>query len=416
MTGEGDEETVNLIRRQPVDAAGTCTRCDNKCENESMKCFGCEEYYHVLNCANSPKPQVTPTFNKGWDNMVQNYVNIQYICDACIHDKKLKNDIVVSNRMCVMEENLKLMKENMEKKFIALQESVGKLVNQKNEYEINNPALPAPAMPPGQQVQSTANRSVIVIKKKKNGPKHEIEKIHQAAVKTNASVSNAYHNNEGDAVIVLENQESRESMLPVIQDEIDPEQFTVVTPKQRQQTITIINIAREYTKDELLERVKSQNTWRFSGIDVNETNFKVIYFKKQFKNPEFYKAVVRVSNELRHRIEIAGDKLNIGVTSCAVYDDFFVKRCNRCQRLNHWKDACPDDIPVVCGRCAGNHETLTCHSEDRKCVNCSQAGYTEISHETSSLNCRAYKEAQQKLQSTINYYKDRPKNSRNPNL
>lgn len=411
MPEPGEENTVTIIRRQPLDAKGLCSKCSSNGDHEAMQCFGCSEYYHVINCPpGNKKGQVTHTFYDGWDNMLRNYGNIQYICDACLHDKKLKCDIIVSNRMCVMEEEMKEMKGSMDRGFNELREIVQKLVKNKEE-------MPAAAVQPVPTYAETtkSSSSVIVIKKKRNGPPADIEKIHQAAVNSNASVSNTYRNNSGDTVVVLENQASKDAILPVIEEEIDKEQFTVVTPKQRQPTITIINIEREYSKEELLKRVKEQNTWRFGSLEVNETNFKVIYMKKQFKNPALFKAVVRVSNEVRQSIDNSGDHLNIGVTSCSVFDDFFVKRCNRCQRLNHWKDDCSHDLPVVCGRCGEQHETRTCQSHQVKCCNCVQAGYTDTAHETSSLRCQAYMDAQKKVQSTINYYKDKPKNIKRPN-
>ena len=96
MSVNGDKtEDVIPVRRQPLDADGTCTKCDKKCEQDYMRCFGCDEFFHVVNCGSS-KGQVTPTFYKGWDNIVTHYPNIQYVCEACKVDKQLKKDIIVS--------------------------------------------------------------------------------------------------------------------------------------------------------------------------------------------------------------------------------------------------------------------------------------------------------------------------------
>ena len=136
--------------------------------------------------------------------------------------------------------------------------------------------------------------------------------------------------------------------------------------------------------------------------------------KKQYKTPNLYKAVVRVSSDIRQAIERSGDHLNIGLTSCSVYDDFFIRRCNKCQGFNHWKDDCPADIPAICGRCGESHDTKSCKSTTVKCANCMKAGFSDISHESSSGKCQAYMEAQKRLHDTINYYKDHPKNIRRP--
>ena len=78
--------------------------------------------------------------------------------------------------------------------------------------------------------------------------------------------------------------------------------------------------------------------------------------------------------------------------------------------FNHFKNDCPADTPVVCGKCSGNHDTRSCTSHTVKCHNCDKLKYSETDHETLYYKCRAYVEAQKKLESTINYYKNNPKN------
>ena len=64
-TADG-EETVDLIRRQPLDSEGVCTKCAHKADNEAMQCFGCSEYYHVIKCPpGNDRGQVTNTFFRG---------------------------------------------------------------------------------------------------------------------------------------------------------------------------------------------------------------------------------------------------------------------------------------------------------------------------------------------------------------
>ena len=160
----------------------------------------------------------------------------------------------------------------------------------------------------------------------------------------------------------------------------------------------------------LLEKVKSQNAAKFAGIELDEHNFKVIFTRAQVKNPNLFKAIVRVSEDVQNAIERSRNKLNIGLTSCPVYDDFFIRRCNKCQGLNHWKEDCPQSSPVICGKCSEDHETQSCTSDVVKCANCAKHSYADTSHKTSYYKCRVYVEAQEKLKSTINYYRNNSKN------
>lgn len=404
------DETVEIIRRQPLNSEGICSKCEKKGDNETMRCFGCDELYHVINCPPGNKNgHVTPTFFRGWDNIVQNYPNVQYICNACLQDNKFKRDIIVSNRMCVMEEEIKGIKGIMDDKFKGLEDMVRKLVIDKPEASVPT-ALPGVQRPSFAEMAQKPKQSVIVIKKKTNGPAADMDMIYNAAVESNAAVAKAYKNNVGDTVVVCEDEKSKESILPALEGTIDKDKFDIITPASKLPTIVIIDMSSNYSKSDLLERVKSQNSTKLSGIDLDENNFKVIVIRAQIKNRDLYKAVVRVSEEVRDAIEKGGDKLNIGLTSCPVYDDFFVRRCNLCQSLNHFKENCPRSTPVVCGKCGEHHETRNCSSDVIKCANCVKHKFTDTGHETSYYKCRAYLEAQDKLRSTINYYRNKPKN------
>ena len=105
---------------------------------------------------------------------------------------------------------------------------------------------------------SKSTSSVIVLKKKKNGPPADINQVRKAAISTNAAISKTYHNNSGDTVVVLENNTSKEAILPVLEREIDQDSFSIVPIKERLPTITIVNIDQEYNKERLLELVKNQ--------------------------------------------------------------------------------------------------------------------------------------------------------------
>ena len=135
----------------------------------------------------------------------------------------------------------------------------------------------------------------------------------------------------------------------------------------------------------------------------------MIFTKAQVKNKDLYKAKVRVSEQVRKIISNANNKLNIGLRSCPVFDEFFIKRCNKCQKLYHYRDTCTA-VKVVCGKCAGEHDIKDCTAEVAKCNNCVLANHVDTNHMTSDYKCPVYIDAQKRLESTINYYNDNPKN------
>ena len=76
-------------------------------------------------------------------------------------------------------------------------------------------------------------------------------------------------------------------------------------------------------------------------------------------NNEFFQANIRVSNNIRKFLENNGDRLYIGLTSCKIYDHFYIKRCNKCQAFDHYAVNCKSTTSV-CLHCVGNHASDTC--------------------------------------------------------
>ena len=123
------------------------------------------------------------------------------------------------------------------------------------------------------------------------------------------------------------------------------------------------------------------------------------------KIQKLFQATVRVSNDIRQAIDEAGKKLYVGLTLCPIYDHFHIKRCNKCQGFNHYKDKCDND--PICGGCAGPHETEGCNVavEQPKCANCAKNNFEETNHLASDPHCKSYEAAQKKLEQTIGFYK-----------
>ena len=402
---------VEVIRRSPLNAQGVCGKCDKDAEGDSLRCFGCDELYHVIGCTG--EKQVTRTFlDATWPSLSKLYTNIQYVCDACKQDRQAKKDIVISNRMCVMEEQMRDMANMMTEMKNSKDEQQAPLNNDALTHEVTELKLlvqnlvqksvaapETPTEPPKISYASKVEKSVIVAKKRATGQEANIEDIQNIAVRTGSAVSKAYRNETGDAVVVCENKDAQEKMRPALQNTMSD--FKVVSPPARKPTINIAEISKKYSKEELFDVIKAQNASR--GIDITAENFQILFVKPHQKDESLFMAAVRVADNLRDAIKSADNRIIVNSVSCPVFDRFFVRRCNYCQGLNHWKDDCNAENPI-CGTCAGEHETKNCDSETIKCVNCSVAGISNNRHKTSWYKCTAYENAQEKFKSTINYY------------
>ena len=113
------------------------------------------------------------------------------------------------------------------------------------------------------------------------------------------------------------------------------------------------------------------------------------------KKPGQFRASIRFSNMIRKIIANMGDKLFVGPHACKVYDNFYVKRCYKCQKFGHVSSECSGK--TVCGHCAGPHSSWECtvsHDESKKCcINCKNKTDHTLSstnHAASSFNCPVY--------------------------
>ena len=144
------------------------------------------------------------------------------------------------------------------------------------------------------------------------------------------------------------------------------------------------------------------------GLADQGSVFDVLYVRPQRQGKRF-QACIRVSNEIRKFIQHLGDRLYIGMYSCNVYDHFYVKRCNNCQKYHHYQDKCKAERPN-CAKCAGEHRTADCTRCQSAnfvptCINCKheKTSFTHT-HEATSLECPTYKAAQDKLKKSISFY------------
>ena len=194
----------------------------------------------------------------------------------------------------------------------------------------------------------------------------------------------------------------------------DLQENDVVTLKEKLPHVSIVDIYKSDSddigttdfKDNILLQVRNQNH-QIDTLIGTGSEFTIL-FVKQGRDSNKCTAVVRVSRKIRDMIKTNRNKLFIGISSCRVFDRFFVKRCNKCQEFGHYKADCKNK--EVCGYCGEGHSSETCGLKEgadykaMKCVNCKRNKLCDSGHSAFWPSCPAYKAAQNKLRKTISYY------------
>ena len=380
--------TANDVPPLPVPrkltSAGECTTCKKDAQTEFLTCHRCLDRFHVLSCTG--EDQCTPTFlNNQWPNIKKKYQNIQYICTSCHENVNLNKEDILVNRLASMEKMLTLVMKKLS--------DMGQ--------PVNTAANTTPQA--GQSFADKVKSSVIIIEKKPGEAEDDhtngLRQVKQAAVESSAAVLSTYQNKVGNTVVVCRSEESKKKLLPHVTAAFN--EHKVHTPPPRLPTITITGIENEYSREELFQVIKNQNK---ENLTITEENFRVIFVKSMVNRDHLYQAVVRVSEEVRYALESMGNRVCIGLSSCRIYDRWFVRRCNRCQGFNHFHKECPLKTHSVCGKCSEQHDTRSCESEVTRCINCVKNKKTLVDHETSWSKCPSYLLEQEKIKKTINYY------------
>lgn len=117
------------------------------------------------------------------------------------------------------------------------------------------------------------------------------------------------------------------------------------------------------TDDLLMKKMISQN-----DLKINGDNVKVVY-RGKIRDRKF-NMNIEVDKNAYEYLKVK-EKLFIGWSRCVVYEDLGVMRCYNCCNYSHLAKVCKNK--TCCPKCSGEHRGSECKSENKKCINCSNA-------------------------------------------
>ena len=179
----------------------------------------------------------------------------------------------------------------------------------------------------------------------------------------------------------------------------------VKAPKIKKYVVSIVGFNHQYTKEEVVDSIVSQNGFLTSFFQKHkpEDHIDVFNVKPLRNKPELFQAFARISGTVREGIKAFNNRLVLGLSGCRVYDQFHIKRCNACQKFGHYYKECPTPTQYVCSKCGENHDSRTCTSTQHHCINCKIRGRaeSECKHTADSPDCFMIQQAQMKLKEAL---------------
>ena len=440
-------DTMDNLTSKPyafIDPAnGTCVSCnDSEAIDSSLICMFCLGSFHAV-CRNLGTDKsgtdviCSRSFYKNYVQVIGDGVyssrpgNFPFVCDVCqtnfeinrvaTQDKKVDKidrrvdsliksiseiKTALANPLQVKPTTPSPTEDKINKidtRLDKLSESVDTIIKVLETNAKSAESLPHPLEPPNSYANAVkAQRSVVVIDGCDNTP----DKLGSLIADSGARVDKSFvSKKDGSSVVVCRTKEDRTNLEKKLKEKFPGAKTH--HPPELMPTISVANLRHEYSPDDLKTAILTDsdiNKLVQSGGIVN-----VLSVKPHRKDESRYQATIRVSGNVRQLISSLGDRLYFNSASYPVFDHFHVKRCNRCQRLNHYKLECKANTPT-CGYCSDTHESTKCpHLEERgfypNCVNCKNNHKTSSmhTHDAFSMSCPSYVAEQNKLRKSIDY-------------
>ncbi|KAL5263643.1 hypothetical protein ACHWQZ_G000246 [Mnemiopsis leidyi] len=425
-----DGVSVNSsLEARELTQSGQCSTCKALDAKEStVCCFFCSKTFHAL-CYDileektvQRKPRsdnsCTKTFYTNYCSNVKDknqgtkFGSFVFICDPC----RTKNETqaarntndhvrVLDNRVSALSSDISDLKELLNK---ALRPPVTDSVD--NGQMTSNQESPSQTSNINVWCDKERVQSLLVVQKEANIESTQLEKT---VINHGIQVQKRYVDKKGDTVLVLPSKQARDKLKCELQSSgVSNDQLR--EPKQRYPTISMVGLPKTADindKKSIQNTLLSQNPTLARCLNASSSAlFDIISVKPLRMNENVKQAIIRVSDDVRYAISQSQNRLYYGMDSCRVYDQLYIKRCNRCQGFGHYARDCSKE--VCCGICGiTGHETHHCPHANSKdistkyhCANCYKAGDLDCNHPAYSSACPSYRVQQEKLRASLSYY------------
>ena len=369
---------------------GKCKSCITDVEDhEILKCFRCKFNFHAL-CKGS-----TALCNKSLlvlFHQKSTKKNFVWFCDICLTELEInETESMASHTQKVndLENKIDLLSAQVT--------SITDILSPDSQSGLLNRPGAVSTVQSGNATNNVWQNTSKVLIMKNNIESPNLEQLEKRIVGEQIQVSNSKRNTNGDVVITCPTSVAA-NKVKELAAELLPD-HTVKDPYVKYSWVNVVGFEINHSPDTVYDLLVKNNFIfeSLKGKTPSEARdfLEVKAVKPCAKNPNVFRALLKVSTALREVIKRGNDKLRIGLYSCRVYDQApQVKRCNKCQRFGHWVASCSVNNGVACAKCGSeNHESRNCPNPDnKKCINCIRAGVVNIHppHTADSPSCPCF--------------------------
>ena len=184
---------------------------------------------------------------------------------------------------------------------------------------------------------------------------------------TGIQITDSRFTNGGNIVMNFENENAREEAAKKLGR---VEKFTTKNVKKLIPKIIICNVHKEETKGSIIKTIFDSNQY-LQPIEDVENKIELLFTKPAAGGTIHY--VLKCDPLIREAIHKNQDKIKLEWGVYHVRDRYHVIICFYCQRYGHLEANCTakrNGEEPHCYKCAGNHKSKDCTSNEKNCINC----------------------------------------------
>ena len=411
-----DETTVQDFE---LNDEGACTSCKEvSLEHEFVPCGICQRNFHVVCTAATADDKWATKSMMLTFKSPSTKCNFKFFCDCCQTTWETNRADIDGQRLRKMERNM----EVISKELLEIKKLVSDSINTTIAPGSATPTVDPNTQSTSEQVQPTSNiwqdqhrlasvkakpqESILVINKAADTTvdKTNTELVENMVIESRIPVTKSFKDKSGNLVVVCESKESRDALKNQVSESNNT--IEMKTPTENRSVVSIVGFSRNYEKEEVVDLLQKQNYFlgQFSESNNIKDHINIFAVKPLRDKPDVYQAFARISKLVRQGFKTFNDKVTLGLSSCKIYDQYHVKRCNNCQGFGHFYKDCTSPDTHICAKCGENHSTKDCTSSTVQCTNCVKAEVplAECNHRCDDSGCPTLRKQQEKIKNNLN--------------
>ena len=244
-----------------LDRDGNCSTCSNaSVDGEHVTCYGCNDLFHAICGSAPPEVKVANKTTVNYFLLPSTKSNFIFYCDRCLTKNEIQqtetnNDRIdnLEDKMGSIDKQLEEIKKILMSKSSTKEDSTTVTSLSKDNLWANKERLTT--------VKAPEPKAKLIISKEPDLERNAVTQkmIEKVLVENEISLTESRQSKEGDLVLTCETIAARDELQNLVQTA--SRDITMSAPKTKQLSITIVGLPNDYSKEEAMRCIITQNAF-----------------------------------------------------------------------------------------------------------------------------------------------------------